>query len=83
MFSRTNRSIDILTGGVAASSRLQEMCKIMCNERKAKFSTIPHNLAGDNGVMIAWNGLLTKKYTKNPDIYPKWRTDEVNIDWKK
>lgn len=74
----------ILTGGVAASQRLQEMCKIMCNERKAKFSTIPRDLAGDNAAMIAWNGILVnKKYTKKADIYPKWRTDEVEINWKR
>jgi len=73
----------ILTGGVAASTRLQEMCKIMCDERGAKFSTIPIELAGDNGAMIAWNGLQIKKYTKKPDIYPRWRTDEVDITWRK
>jgi glycoprotease/Kae1 family metallohydrolase len=73
----------ILTGGVAASSRLQEMCRIMCEERGAKFSTISPSLAGDNGAQIAWTGTLIKKYTKNPDIYTRWRTDEVDVDWIK
>jgi N6-L-threonylcarbamoyladenine synthase len=85
----------ILTGGVAASERLQAMCRIMCEERGAKFATIPKDLAGDNGAMIAWNGILiasvkrrhmpsgkpTANYTNKPDIYPRWRTDEVEADW--
>lgn len=73
----------ILTGGVAASERLQEMCSIMCNERNAKFATVPKEFSGDNGAMIAWTGTLIKKYTNKPDIYQNWRTDEVDISWIK
>jgi len=73
----------ILTGGVAASKRLQEMCRIMCEERGAKFSTIPMELAGDNGAQIAWTGILIGKGNKKVDIYPSWRTDEVEISWIK
>ena len=74
----------ILTGGVAANKRLQEMCRIMCEERGAKFKPIPIELAGDQGAMIAWNGLLAKTLSKKRglDIYPKWRTDEVDIIWR-
>jgi len=76
----------ILTGGVAANKRLAEMCAIMCKERGAKFFQVPIQYAGDQGAMIAWNGILskelaTKKYDKS-EINSKWRTDEVDITWK-
>ena len=83
--AHTNKKELILTGGVAANKRLQEMCKIMCKERGAKFKPLPIPLAGDNGAMIAWTGILSKGLSKkkNLDIYPKWRTDEVNVIWRK
>jgi len=76
----------ILTGGVAANKRLAEMCDIMCKERGAKFFQVPIQYAGDQGAMIAWNGILakdsaTKSYDKL-DINPNWRTDDVDITWK-
>jgi len=71
----------VITGGVAANKRLQEMAEIMCKERNAKFKPIPLEFAGDNGAMIAWNGILTKdkaiKDINKLDIRQKWRTDEV------
>ena len=62
------------------------MCATMCAERNAKFYTIPQEYAGDNGVMIAWQGILEvkksiKEYDKL-DIIPKWRTDEVDVVWR-
>jgi glycoprotease/Kae1 family metallohydrolase len=77
----------ILTGGVAANKRLGEMCRIMCEERGAKFFQVPIQYAGDQGTMIAWNGILaktsaTKRY-EDLDINPKWRTDEVEVTWLK
>jgi universal protein Kae1 len=76
----------ILTGGVAANKRLAEMCEIMCKERGAKFFHVPIQYAGDQGAMIAWNGILakdsaTKDYNKL-EIMPSWRTDDVDIKWK-
>jgi len=76
----------ILTGGVAANKRLQEMCEIMCKEREAKFFPVPLDLAGDQGVMIAWAGYLNRERAHQNydslDIYPRWRTDEVNINYR-
>ena len=85
--AHTQKEELILTGGVSANKRLQEMCRIMCEERGAKFSAPPLSLAGDNGAMIAWNGILakeeaTKDYDKI-DINPKWRADEVKVSWLK
>ncbi len=84
--AHTNKKELILTGGVAANKRLQEMCRIMCEERGASFSAPKMELAGDNGAMISWNGILAKKdATKNYkkiDINPKWRAEEVKISWR-
>lgn len=77
----------LLTGGVARNERLAEMLKIMCAERGAKFFAVPPELAGDNGAMIAWLGLLMQEQAlKNPKdatVEQKFRTDEVDVTWKK
>lgn len=76
----------LLTGGVAANSRLQNMLKTMCKDRNIKFAAVPKELSGDNGAMIAWQGIL--EYTsgrntliKNSKIKQNWRTDEVQVNW--
>jgi universal protein Kae1 len=74
----------LLTGGVAANLRLQQMLGTMAKERDAKFQVVPREFAGDNGAMIAWNGLLAYKagqVSKTIDIDPRWRTDEADITW--
>lgn len=74
----------LLTGGVAANKRLQEMLSIMTKERGAKFSVVPREFSGDNGAMIAWTGFLDRKNELNPgnaDVDPRWRTDDVDISW--
>lgn len=86
--AHTGKNELLLVGGVAANKRLQEMLEIMCKERDASFHTVPMEYAGDNGAMIAWEGLLmhksgTEPLTENAEILPRWRTDEVDIGWKK
>lgn len=75
----------LLTGGVAANSRLQEMLDTMCEERNADFHTVSMKYSGDNGAMIAYTGLLAYKAGKSDmeemDIRPNWRTDEVDVNW--
>lgn len=78
----------LLTGGVAANSRLRGMLNTMCEERDAEFYTVPHELAGDNGVMMAWLGLLKYKSSGEDEIeqtefIQNWRTDDVKITWTK
>lgn len=83
--AHTEKNEVLLTGGVAANKRLQEMLKTMCKERGAKFFVCPKEYAGDNGVMIAWTGILVYKgcgETKDIDIKPRWRTDDVNVTWR-
>jgi universal protein Kae1 len=86
--AHTEKKEVLLAGGVAANKRLQEMMKIMCEQRvnKCKFAVVPLEFAGDNGAMIAWSGILQhkSKETKTPiDVFPKWRIDEIDIDWIK
>ncbi|MEK6984377.1 MAG: bifunctional N(6)-L-threonylcarbamoyladenine synthase/serine/threonine protein kinase [Nanoarchaeota archaeon] len=76
----------VLGGGVACNRRLQEMCKIMCAERNAKFLVPPNEVLVDNGINIAWLGILqrkqaTKDYEKM-DIKPYERTDDVVVKWR-
>jgi N6-L-threonylcarbamoyladenine synthase len=76
----------LLGGGVASSKRLQEMCRIMCEERGAKCYALPNDVNVDNGLMIAWLGLFEHKAGKKitvseSDIKPYLRTDQVEVFW--
>lgn len=77
----------LLTGGVAANKRLQEMLEIMCKERCAKFFTVPRDYTGDNGAQIAWTGILAyksgEKSVNKAETNSRWRTDEVDVKWIK
>jgi len=77
----------LLTGGVAANKRLQQMLMAVSQEHNVKFSVVPKALAGDNGAMIAWTGLLHYKYEffldiSKSEVLPKWRIDELEIPWE-
>jgi len=84
--AHTGKKELLLGGGVACNKRLREMCSIMCKERKAKFFVPENHFLVDNGVMIAWLGILMiKKANKNYesiDIKPYERTDDINVSWK-
>lgn len=81
--AHTDKDEVLLTGGVAANKRLQEMLEIMCKERGAKFFAVPFDLAGDNGAMIAWTGIVSKdKEFSDTKIDRFWRTDDVEIDYR-
>ena len=79
----------LLGGGVACNSRLQEMCKIMCKERGAKFFCPDKSLLVDNSAMIAFLGEIMFKFgiredkLDKIDIMPRQRTDDVEVSWKK
>jgi len=80
--AHTGKSELLLGGGVASNLRLQEMCRIMCRERKAKFYVPERQFLVDNGAMISWLGILEYKKGKRTSINdsaikPYWRTDEV------
>ncbi|MGQ9514041.1 MAG: bifunctional N(6)-L-threonylcarbamoyladenine synthase/serine/threonine protein kinase [Thermoproteota archaeon] len=77
----------LLIGGVAVNKRLREMCRTMCAERGASFKTVEPKLCLDNGVMIAWTGLLASSVGEETPIQysqvkPKWRVDKVRVKWR-
>lgn len=85
--AHTSKNEVLLVGGVAASKRFREMIEIMCQEREAKAYTCPIEYSGDNGVNIAWTGLLMHragvKPIKKVDYNSLWRTDQAEIKWMK
>jgi len=83
--AHTGKNEVLLTGGVAASKRLTEMLKIMCEERGAKLYVCPIEYSGDNGSMIAITGFIAYRSGQKPiqkiDFNSKWRVDEVEVLW--
>lgn len=77
-----------LGGGVACNKRLQEMCRLMCEARGARFFCPPNELLVDNAAMIAWTGLLMHERggaqvaVEKAGIKPYERTDDVVVTWK-
>jgi len=84
--AHTGKKELLLGGGVACNKRLREMCSIMCVERNAKFFVPENQYLVDNGVQIAWLGILQRNYAtkdyNSVDIKPYQRTDDVNVSWK-
>ncbi|MEM4187950.1 MAG: bifunctional N(6)-L-threonylcarbamoyladenine synthase/serine/threonine protein kinase [Candidatus Hadarchaeum sp.] len=86
--AHTEKKELLLTGGVAANTRLREMLKLMAQEQRAKFYVPPRELCGDQGAMIAWNGILAYKSgfrqnIKDTKVKQRWRTDEVEVTWRR
>jgi len=85
--AHTEKKEVLLTGGVAANNRLQEMIKYISNEHGARFEVVPLKYAGDNGVMIAWLGILQYKaeggqFISETVIKPKERMDKIAVPWR-
>jgi len=85
--AHTKKGDVLLTGGVAANRRLQEMIEWIAGNQAANFHVVPLQLAGDNGAMIAWAGVEQFLATGPMDvsktaINPKVRMDEVPIPWR-
>ncbi|MBU4308673.1 MAG: UGMP family protein [Nanoarchaeota archaeon] len=66
--AHTGKKELLLGGGVACNSRLQEMCKIMCKERGAKFFCPDRSLLVDNAAMIAYLGEIMFKNKRHPSV---------------
>lgn len=84
--AHTGKDELLLIGGVAANKRLKEMLEKMCKARDAKFYAVPLEYSCDNGVQIAWQGILQFKSGEKTDldkadIKPFERTDDVEISW--
>jgi len=77
----------LLTGGVAANRRLQEMLEDVCSIHRARFLSVPREYSGDCGAQIAWNGLQAFEAGVSIDILKSgvrqaWRLDEVDARWR-
>jgi N6-L-threonylcarbamoyladenine synthase/protein kinase Bud32 len=77
----------LLVGGVGANQRLQEMLRVMCETREAKFFVPEQKYLGDNGAMIAYTGKLMLESgssvpVEDSQIKPAFRVDEVDVTWK-
>ncbi|MCS7125139.1 MAG: KEOPS complex N(6)-L-threonylcarbamoyladenine synthase Kae1 [Candidatus Bathyarchaeota archaeon] len=86
--AHTEKKEVLLTGGVAANRRLQEMVRFIAEEHNAKFCTVPSEYAIDNGAMIAWTGVLAFTHGITTPIEKsyvrlKWRLEEVEVPWMK
>ncbi len=83
--AHTGKKEALLIGGVAANKRFNAMLRIMCEERDATFFECPMKYTGDNGVMIAWLGVIQYQagynIVKEGDINPKWRVEEIPVTW--
>jgi len=85
--AHTEKNEVLMTGGVAANKRLQEMIGLVSEDHGARFEAVPLKFAGDNGVMIGWAGILRYKATGGHSlidtiINPKERMDQVTIPWR-
>jgi N6-L-threonylcarbamoyladenine synthase len=77
----------VIGGGVGCNKRLQEMCRLMCEDRNAKFYCPENQFLVDNGAMIAWTGLLMYKGGVSIKVEDAWirpyeRTDDVEVTWR-
>lgn len=82
------KSLEVLiVGGVGCNERLQEMMKVMCEERNAVLHATDERFCIDNGAMIAVAGLLQYKsqghtpWMKTTCVQ-RYRTDDVHVSWR-
>jgi N6-L-threonylcarbamoyladenine synthase/protein kinase Bud32 len=85
--SLTGKDEVLLVGGVGANRRLQEMLRIMCEDRGARFFVPEQKYLGDNGAMIAYTGKIMLESgcslpVEASRINPSFRSDEVEVTWR-
>ncbi|MEM2021175.1 MAG: KEOPS complex N(6)-L-threonylcarbamoyladenine synthase Kae1 [Zestosphaera sp.] len=84
--AHTGKKEVLVVGGVASSPVLREKFEVMSELRGVKLGVVPPTYAVDNGVMIAWAGLLSFKYgviVKPEEAYvrQRWKLDQVDVPW--
>ncbi len=83
----TRKSEVMVVGGVAASPILREKLEMLVKIYNARLGIVPPSYAVDNGVMIAWTGVL-EMYSgiviepEKAIVNQRWRLDEVDIVWR-
>lgn len=84
--AQTGKKEVLLTGGFARNQRIREMIREMVELHNATFHVVPLEYATDNGVMIAWTGILAYQSglqlnVEDSLVKPKWRIEDVQIVW--
>lgn len=83
--AHTGKKELLLVGGVASNKRLRDMMEAMAGEHGAKVFVVPMEYAVDNGVMIAWTGLLMHRAgistSLEEAVNPRFRVDQVEVCW--
>jgi N6-L-threonylcarbamoyladenine synthase/protein kinase Bud32 len=85
--AHTKKKELLLTGGVARNNRLTDILLGVTKRHDTAFHRVTPPLAGDQGAMIAWTGILQHEAGDRltvaaSSILPKWRTDEQDIVWR-
>lgn len=85
--AHTKKNELLLTGGVAQNNRLNDMLNGVAKRHNVSFQRVSPSLAGDQGAMIAWTGILQYNAgdsleVADSHILPKWRTDDQDIFWR-
>lgn len=77
-----DRGIDVvISGGVAANSYLVDHIRLACSQvigDNNQVYTPSKNLCSDNGLMVAWNGLLRYRDYLDSKHGPRWQ--QVNLE---
>lgn len=76
----------VLCGGVAQSSRLQEMMRLVAKSHRSHFYVAPNEFNADNGAMIALVAeMMHRSKAKVPEsslgIMQKYRIDSFRVTW--
>jgi len=85
--AHTRKKEVLVCGGVAANSRLKQMLNDMASSHNASFKGLKADLALDNGVMIAWLGILMYKSgiratIEDTMVDQHFRPEDVIVTWK-
>ena len=76
----------LVVGGVGCNLRLQEMVKLMVEQRGGKMYGMDERYCIDNGAMIAYTGYLMNQFDtftmEEAFATQRFRTDSVKIKWK-
>ncbi|MGC9123154.1 MAG: bifunctional N(6)-L-threonylcarbamoyladenine synthase/serine/threonine protein kinase [Thermoplasmata archaeon] len=78
----------LLAGGVARNKRLQEIFKILAEERNINLFVPPPDLCVDNGAMIAYLGKIMyesgiRMDISDTEVDQKFRADSIDAVWVK
>lgn len=86
--AHVNSNQVLIVGGVGSNERLQEMMKLMVEDRaNGQIYATDERFCIDNGIMIAHAGLLSYRTEQTNDLRDtvctqRFRTDEVFVKWR-